>query len=237
MKYRLTATLALLATSQLGFAADIDSIQNLAQDEFKSFSKNLSSALSYKAIAPAEPLGLTGFDVGIEVTSTDITNSTIFDKAMSGNSFDSFILPKIHAHKGLPFGIDIGASYTKVPGSNISVTGAELRYAVIEGGVAMPAVAVRGTYSALSGVDQLDFKTKGLEASISKGFLMFTPYAGVGQIWADSKAKVGTLSKESFQQSKMFVGVNVNFGLMNIAVEGDKTGDATSYSAKVGLRF
>lgn len=237
MKYRLTATLVLLATSQIGFAGDIDSIQNLAQDEFKSFSKNLSSALSYKAVAPAEPLGLTGFDVGIEVTSTEVTNNTVFNKAMSGDGVDTFILPKIHAHKGLPFGIDVGAFYTKVPSTNISVTGAELRYAIIEGGVTMPAVAVRGTYSALSGVDQLDFKTKGLEASISKGFAMFTPYAGVGQIWADSKAKVGGLTKESFQQSKMFVGVNLNLGLMNIAVEGDKTGDAASWSAKLGLRF
>ena len=133
--------------------------------------------------------------------------------------------------------IDVGAFYSSVPSTNIKLYGGELRYAVLEGGVASPAVAIRGSISKLSGVDQLSFSSKGLDVSISKGFAMFTPYAGVGSVWVDSTPNGVGLDKESFRQSKVFAGGNLNFGLMNFALEYDKTGSAPSYSAKLGFRF
>jgi hypothetical protein len=104
----------------------------------------------------------------------------------------------------------------------------------------MPAIALRGSYTQLAGVDQLDFNTKGADLSISKGFAMFTPYAGIGKVWVTSTPKniVGaTPSEESLSENKYFVGVNMNFVLINVAVEADKTGDATSYGLKLGFRF
>jgi hypothetical protein len=44
-------------------------------------------------------------------------------------------------------------------------------------------------------------------------------------------------SKESLSLNKVFVGVNLNFGLVNLAFEGDRTGEASSYGAKLGFRF
>ena len=99
-------------------AADIDQLQSLGQSEFKLLSKDLTSALSYKAVAPAEPLGLTGFDVGIEVTGTSLESSTIWEKA-TGKDLSTLPIAKLHAHKSLPLGIDLGAVYSAVPGSNI----------------------------------------------------------------------------------------------------------------------
>ena len=102
----------------------------------------------------------------------------------------------------------------------------------------MPAVAVRGSYSKLQGVSSLDFNTKGVDISISKGFTLLTPYAGIGKVWVDSTPAEGYgLVNESFSDNKIFAGVNLNFGLVNIAVETDKTGDATSYSVKFGWRL
>ena len=90
-------------------------------------------------------------------------------------------------------------------------------------------------------MDQLEFNTRGVDLSVSKGFLMFTPYAGVGKVWAASTpmgtAAAAGLSKESFSSNKAFVGLNLNFGLMNLALEGDKTGKASTYGAKLGFRF
>lgn len=237
MKARITAALVLTTACQMASAANLDTINALAQDEFRALSKDLTSALSYKAVAPAEAQGVTGFDIGVEVTSTEVSNSKALDKAMGNDGPSTLILPKLHAHKGLPFGIDVGAMYTSLPGSNISLMGGELRYALIDGGVAMPAVALRGTYTTLSGVDQLDFTTKGLELAISKGFVMFTPYAGIGNVWANSKANVVGLTKENLSMNKVFIGLNINLGLMNLAFEGDKTGENASYSAKLGVRF
>ena len=54
---------------------------------------------------------------------------------------------------------------------------------------------------------------------------------------ASAPVGIPTLSKESFSLNKTFVGVNLNFGVVNFAFEGDKTGDARSYGAKLGFRF
>jgi len=207
------------------------------QDEFKAFSEDMGSALSYKAVTPAEPLGILGFDLGLEVTSTAVNNSQLWADA-TGSSENHLIVPKIHVYKGLPLNFDIGAFYSAVPSTNIKLYGGELRYAILEGGVAIPAVGVRAAFTKMTGVDQLDFNTKSLDISISKGFAMFTPYAGAGRVWNDSNPTgVPLLSEYTFQQSKYFVGGNLNLGIVNLALEYDKTGIDKSYSAKVGIRF
>lgn len=238
MKKSLSLLCMLGCFAQPVWAAEINTLGALVQPEFKLFSEDLGAALSYKAVIPAEPLGITGFDLGLEVTSTEMKSSALWSKATGGGSApSSLIVPKLHVHKGLPLNIDVGAFYSAVPTTNIKLYGGELRYAILEGGVAMPAVAIRGSVSKLTGVDQLSFGTKGLDISISKGFAMFTPYAGLGRVWVDSTPNVVPLVKESFRQNKVFVGGNLNFGLMNLALEYDKTGSAQSYSAKLGFRF
>ena len=232
-------TLPLFAlTMQPVMADNLDSVVNLGQSQFRDFSEDLGAALSYKAVAPAEPLGITGFDIGVEATSTKLENPEAFDIACGGCGDENIVIPKLHAHKGLPASFDVGLMLASVPNSNIKLTGAELRYAFMEGGVATPAVALRATYSKLGGVDQLDLDTRGLELTISKGFAMATPYAGIGQNWVSSRPDSSTgLKDEDFTQDKLYAGVNLNLGLMNLAFETDRTGGAASYSAKLGFRF
>ncbi len=244
MKRALILAGLLAAAPATQAANNIDTLQNLSQAEFAAFSQDLGAALSYKALAPAEPLGVTGFDIGIELTATTPANSTVLDKAMSGGGFSTIPVPKLHAHKGLPFGIDVGLMYSAIPNSDIKLIGYELRYAILEGGVASPALAVRATGSSLSGVDQLDFSTQGLELTVSKGFVNLTPYAGIGQVWttstpdsADPLIAAAGLQEETDSLSKYFVGLNVNMGVFNLAFEADKTGDAESVGAKLGWRF
>ena len=188
---------------------------------------------------PAEPLGITGFDIGLAVTATKLQNRAAFQTAASGASVGATLpVPTLRVHKGLPFDIDLGVAYAAVPSSNIKLIGGELRWAVLSGGVATPAVALRASMTSLSGVNQLKLNTTGLDVSISKGFAMFTPYAGIGtvRVKSDPKGTAG-LTTESFSQGKVFGGLNLNLGLVNLALEGDKTGDATSYGVKFGLRF
>jgi hypothetical protein len=239
MKFKAIAAVAAFSIASPCFAADnIDSLQNLLQSEFKAFSQDLGATLSYKAVSPAEPLGITGFDIGLEVTGTKLNHSDIWDKASSGSAPSTVPVPKLHVIKGLPLNFDVGAVYTKIPTTNISLLGGELRYAILEGGVASPALAVRGTFTKLSGVNQLDFSTKGLELSVSKGFAMLTPYAGIGEVWVDSKPDASTgLTKESFQQTKYFVGANLNLGLINFDLDYDNTDSTNSYTVKMGWRF
>ncbi|MBK8019282.1 MAG: hypothetical protein IPK20_23155 [Betaproteobacteria bacterium] len=220
-------------------AADLDALNLLNQTQFRALSEDLGAALSYKPLTPAEPLGITGFDIGIAVTATRLKNVDVFDRATSSGDIPSYLpVPTIRVHKGLPLDFDVGVMGGMVPGTNIRFYGGELRYAIVSGNVALPAVAVRGSYTRLNGVDQVDLDTKGLDLSISKGLLNFTPYGGIGRVWVKSTPNgVAGLAEESFGLNKVFAGLNFNVLLMNLAFEVDRTGEATSFGLKAGLRF
>lgn len=240
MLRRIPAFLFLIATASAAHAgSNIDGINTLTlQSDFRLLSEDLGAALSYKAVIPAEPLGITGFDISLSATATKLENSAILQRVSSDDTSSTLVIPKLQLHKGLPFGLDIGAFYSTVPDSNIELWGAELRYALLTGGTATPAIALRASYTTLEGVNQLDLKTTGVDVSISKGLTLFTPYAGLGKVWVTSTpVGIAGLVEEDFSKSKYFAGINLNFGLVNIAVEGDKTGGTTSYSAKLGWRF
>jgi hypothetical protein len=56
-------------------------------------------------------------------------------------------------------------------------------------------------------------------------------------VWTNARPDgVPTLAKESFSDSRVFAGVNVNL-LINFVLELDRTGDVTTYGLKAGIRF
>ena len=223
-------------------ADDIEFQPGVTQSDLEKFSEEFGSALSYKALAPAEPLGILGFDVGLEITATDIDEGNDYWENVTEDNDMPELMPlaKIYARKGLPFGFDVGAVYGKVPDSNISLIGAEIKYAILEGTVATPAVAVRGSYTQLLGVDQLDFSTYGVDLSISKGFLNMTPYGGIGAVWAHSKPKSlpddVDLGEENISLIRYFGGIRVTFLLLNITAEVDYM-EVPTYSLRLGIVF
>jgi hypothetical protein len=238
LRYALTLPfLAALSAPALA-ARDLDQVNQLSQAEFRDLSGDLGATVSYKAVLPIAALGAAGFDFGAEVTATRVEHRDAWDRASSGTAPQTVYVPKIHVHKGLPAGIDVGAFYAAVPDPEFNVWGAEVRYAVIDGGAATPAVGLRGTYSVLSGVDQLSLNTKGIELGISKGFPFFTPYAGVGRIWTDAAPRGASgLQRETVADTKLYVGSSFNILLCTLALEADRVGDTLSYSVKLGFHF
>ncbi len=231
----LALTLACLPTSQAG---DLSNLATLNAAEFRAVSEDLGAALSYKPLLPTEGQGITGFDLGVAVSSSDMSHSSgALRKAGANLTSNSLQTVRLHAHKGLPLGFDIGGFVASVPGLDASLSGAELRYALLGGNLALPAVGVRGAYTRLSGTEQLSLSTRSLDISVSKGFAMLTPYAGVGRVWVDSEARVGSLGNVNPSLGKVYAGANLNLGLMNLAFEVDKTGEATTWGLKLGLRW
>jgi hypothetical protein len=100
----LLASALSIATPAL--ASDINQLQALSQNEFKLFTEDLTAALSDKAMAPAAPLGITGFDLGIGVSVVKMQNSDLWKKA-SGSDHNYLPIPKLTVTKGLPFDIDL----------------------------------------------------------------------------------------------------------------------------------
>jgi hypothetical protein len=239
MKRILTvAGLALLSGEALASGFDIVSLQNLSQSEFHDLAQDLGAAFSYKPMAPADTLGPLGFDIGAALTGTTLVNTAPLQKAVSNSSvFTTLPAPSIRAIKGLPYNVDIGAFYSRVPSSNVNLYGGEIKWAVLPGDIALPAVAIRGTATRLNGVSQLGFESFSADVSISKGFTVLTPYAGIGEVRSLSSTDGLPLKQVNLTQGKVFGGASFNLGLANLDLEADSTGGIHSYSAKVGVRF
>lgn len=235
----LCAPIACAALCSAAAAGDLNAIQTLTQSEFRRLSEDIGAAVSYKALIPAEPLGVTGFDLGVGINGTRLKHRALWERAAGGDDVPGTLpVAALRLHKGLPFDIDVGAVISGVPDSNVRYYGGELRWAVLPGDAVTPAVAVRAALTRINGVDQLKLKTESLDVSVSKGFALLTPYAGIGQVWVSSTPQgVPLLGRESFTQSKVFAGLNVNFVGTNVVFEVDVTGGTTTYGAKLGFRF
>jgi len=240
----LSTALTIATTSLPTLAADINFKDSLSQGEFKSISKEAGAALGYRNMAPATPLGITGFDIGFETSAISINkNSHYWQSAFSNDVPSYLIIPKLRARKGLPYGIDIGASYSFIQGSNVKLYGAELSKSILDGSAATPALAIRTTYTKLSGVSDLGLQTYGVDASASKGFVFITPYAGAGVLWINSEAKghlhdlAPTLTKETITVPRVFGGVKLTpIPLLGVIAEAEYAARPI-YSFKVEIIF
>jgi len=244
-RFRLLATVLVgiaLASAGTETRADIDGIDRLSQAQFKPFARDLVSALSYKSITPAEPLGITGFDLGVGLTVIETDSDLPWGIAL-GSEKSYLAVPRISLQKGLPFDFDVGGFYATVPGTGVQFFGAEVKYALVEGNAALPAIAIRAAATKLTGVEQLDLDTRSLELTVSKGLLNLTPYAGIGKVWGDIRPSNSALqglvrlSAESPDMVRVFAGLNFSIFLGSIALEVEKTGDNLGASTKIGIRF
>jgi|JI8StandDraft_1071087.scaffolds.fasta_scaffold242880_1 hypothetical protein len=235
----LAACAAALGAPLAASATDFDTLNNLSQAEFALFTKDLGAATSYKQLASAAPLGVAGFDIAVASAFTNTQYPDLWSKAAGNADIPGTVpVPGIRIAKGLPFGIDIGATYATLPKVDAKLAGVELRWALLEGGLVSPAVGLRVAATKLSGVDQLSLSNASFDVSISKGFPFITPYAGVGAVRTSAKVNgATTLQSESPTQARVFAGLHLNLGLFDITAEGDKTGKTTSYSARLGFRF
>jgi hypothetical protein len=219
---------------------NIEFLNFSSQAQFKNFSTDLTGALGYKTLTPAEPLGITGFSIGAAYTQSNL-NYKLMNKVSSHPS-GNISGVSLHALKGLPLGIDLGVDYMTVPNSNITTLGGTLSYALIEGGTAYPAIGLKASYNQTQGIKALDASSYGAELGISKGFANFTPYAALGmvngEITPHNQYSTGVqLRKTTSSLVKYAVGVNINLFLMDVLVGYNQIGDVSNYTAKIGYRF
>ena len=225
---------AMLTFNTSALAGDLHQLDSLSQTEFLALSKDLAATTSTKSIEPAASLGIAGFDVNASTTLTQTQASSAW-QTVSGNSMSELVQARLSVSKGLSSKTDVSGFVSKVSSANISAAGVAVKYALIDGNVVMPAVAVRGSYSRMGGVSGMTLNNTGLDLLVSKGFVGFTPYVGVGTVY--SQAQATGQADESFRQSKSFAGVSWNMLLLNVSAEYDRTGKNASYGVKAGLRF
>lgn len=231
--------------------AQIQANQTQVEGAIGDVSDNLLAVFAHRGLAPADTLGggLFGVEIGVDLSMIDFDSGKLADIAGNDSDFelDQVALPKISAGIGLPI-IPLDFAVTYLPEvEGFSYLGAHAKYAIIEGGTIMPAVAITGTYSQASMDGALDVTTMGGEVSVSKGFgvgIKLIPYAGIGYVTGTTKLNdeaipdgIDFKTEYESSASRMFVGASLQIALLNFVAEMDQVGDYQSTSVKVGFRF
>lgn len=219
-------------------ANDIIFNSSMTQDQFKSFTKEFGTVISFNPISPAEKLGVLGFDIGAEVVISDISNNENFWLA-SGDQNSQLITSRIHLQKGLPKGFDIGAMFFKVRDTNASGFGVSLKYTLVDENLILPSLSFRGTYSKVTGVDDLSMNTVSAGAMLSKDFLIVTPYASIEaiKINASENSDLINLHSETETVIRKALGLKFTF-LPFLSLTGEYAiSEVDQYSLKLGFRF
>ena len=210
----------------------------LDQKEVKALARELGLAFSAIPLAPAEPLGVLGIDVGFGFSVADIRDekSCWKDAISDGNPPRALILPQFTIRKGVPGGVDLGMVYTpKVFGSEYKLLGAEAKWAFILGSMLTPALAVRLDYHRSFGPDNFTIQTFTTDLSISKGLGLITAYTGVGMVFIYADPDGGGFQLSRHRGVKGYAGTRFNLGFIQIGPEIDLARNFLVYSLKVGL--
>jgi len=205
------------------------------QQAFESISADLVAAIDYKAMGPAEATGLTGIGIGVVGSYVPVDVDADWQQ-VTGQDFSGIPLVGLQVTKGLPLDLDVGAFYSTAPGTNVDLYGAEVRYAFLEGSTTTPALALRGSYTAVTGIDSFDLDSSSVELALSKGFGPITPYVGVGYVWGSADPEPGTgLSEAKVEDTKATIGVRLSLMLFEITPQVGQVGDNVTYALRLGF--
>jgi len=238
---RVAALLGLLATVAVAPARAWDVDGGARSLDLERFHESFSLGAYPYPRHSAKPLGTLGFDIWADVSGTPDFDSDA-GPALDGDVPGGYLaIYRVGARKGLPFGIDLGASWGKVVDTDVDLLSGEVSWAILDGGVATPALGLRGTYSRSSGSDVYSLEQAGLEAEISKGFAVLTPYAGAGFVWSQGTfertgptgASAGSSTYDS-TRAIVYGGVIVNLLVPKIAFEVEK-GDTVQGAIRVSF--
>ena len=219
----------------------------VSQANFSEFARVVGQAIFATPVQPARASGLLGFDAGVAATGVKIDEGAAYWRAAvpQNNSFTShgYIgVPRLVASKGFGFGT-ISGSYAKISNSGIKTLGGALDTPLLRGGLLKPELALRLSYSTLTGIDVFHEKTYGAEVFLSKGFGPITPYAAIGRMRVDARGDVPATTRttaftltDKSSLNRYTVGVRLSLLVPKLVVEATQAA-VRSYAAKVSIGF
>lgn len=234
--FLVAAAVATVLVATPAMADDLDFRPATLQSDFDDIAEDLSAAIAYKSVQPATPQGLIGFDVGAIASYTSVENEDAWRRA-TGENVGELGFVGLAASKGLPLNFDVAAYYTVIPGTDAKLYGAEARYAIWDGNIALPSIALRLAYSELTGEDDIEADALSYDVSISKTLPILTPYIGYGRVDATvtPMGSIGLLNEEEHDLDRVFLGAKISLAIMSIGLEAEQTGDNTGFNLRIGF--
>ena len=219
----------------------------ITQDEFATFSRLIAQGIFADPVSPARATGILGFDVGVAATAVKVdTNSTYWQRAVPATSDFTHggyaAVPRLVVAKGFGIGT-VTATYAQISSSGIKTYGAALDLPILRGSIVTPELALRGSYSTLTGLDVLKLKTYGLEVFLSKGFGPVMPFVAVGKMRSDSRGTIPATTRtseitltDSADVTRYTAGVRFSLIIPKLVIEATKA-QVQSYAAKISFGF
>lgn len=230
----LFAVLTLVAS--LPAYADNLHITTPDQTAFDQVARDVTASFDYHNLSTAAATGITGLSVGGFASFTPVHNRNAW-KTLTGKDPGTLTTGGLTISKGLPGGLGVGAFVAGLSGSSATIYGAQLRYSLLKGTLVTPALTLRGAYTGAANIDDFDYRSYDVDATISQPLLLFTPYAGIGYVWGKLSPKDGiALHDASANRTKGFVGVKFSiFGVLQMMGEYERLGSDNIYNLRLGL--
>lgn len=233
-----TTALAFFLTAGTLFAGEISFSPDFTSAHLRQLAQALGDALAFPNLTSARASGLLGFEIMGVLGGTQVSEGESWRRNSRGlgNTLGLLAAPRILLRKGLPGRVDIGLQVGELAGERFF--GGEARWALFQGNVALPAAAVVASFTRLDH-EVLNFRLAELKFLISKGFLVLTPFAGVGVQRYKAEALFGK-TVPSWHEAKSegavgFAGMVVRpLPAFRIVVEAKK-GFSTSYFVGFGV--
>jgi len=207
--------------------------------------RQLAAGIMNTPTAPAETLGLNGFDVSLTNTwaflsarGDDMNHPAAWERTHQDEDPTHVMWrPGISLRKGLPLSLEVGANWSWIAFSRQTAIGGFGRWSVFEGWKKAPDVAMQLGYAGYVGNEELELGA--LDGSLSFGYTFpfgylvgvnqaaVSPYGGVGFLKANASPRIGKSEQDA-------LGIS--------AVSGMKSKDSftegfTQVTTHLGLRI
>ncbi len=191
----------------VGRPLDGSSLKDPAVIRYRRLSNELAIALAPRPLAPAETLGMNGFEFSIASPYTPINYEADYWQGQPGNPVFEGVstthrmpkalwTPTLQLRKGLPFSSEIAISGSYLASSEIFMLGTDFKIALHESYFRwVPALALRGSVSRLFGSSDLDIISGEWNVLASLpigigGMAQLTPYVGWGKLYVHVNSQV-----------------------------------------------
>ncbi len=176
--------------------------------------RQLGASIMNAPIAPAETLGLNGFDVSYSNTwsflsahGTDINDPAPWER-VNADQDPSHVMwrPGLTVRKGLPLSFEVGANWSWIAFSRQTALGGFARWGVFEGWKKAPDVSMQIGYTGYLGNDELELGA--LDGSLSVGYTFpigyliginqadLSPFAGFGFMQVNAVPTINKTEQE-----------------------------------------
>lgn len=172
----------------------------LSEGEYNRIIVETAIAISPTILAPAETLGVHGFDFGVEANTAFIhSGKEYWAKAMSESESPPFMLayPTVRIRKGFLFSTELETSISTIPFSDQNVISGGGRFALHEGFELVPDVTFGLNYSWMFGNPYLELGVTQWHVAIGYTWPVgrmenikvarVSPYIAYGQLYVRSK--------------------------------------------------